>query len=169
MFSYSKEVSMGLIDKLKEANLDDGTRVVLRVEHGDSVVHAWDGYEDNIIADSDIPHEMATVATLPGDPLGVLYNMDMEGLMDDYEEEEGEDDGEGLYLYVQEVLTEQARAYGWIESETEQYDYKRGYCTVYAEFVTTIKNLFEDLSNFDFGGWTAQVHTNLGTLKVDNH
>tara|TARA_R100000008_G_scaffold315_1_gene273 strand:+ start:362 stop:841 length:480 start_codon:yes stop_codon:yes gene_type:complete len=159
---------MGLIEKLKEANLDDGTRVVLRIEYGDDVVHAWDGYEDNLIADSDIPYEMATVATFPGDPLNVLYNMDMEGLMDDYEEEE-EDDEDGLCLYVQEVLSEQGRAYGWIESETEQYDYKRGYCTVYAEFGTTVSHLFENMSDFDFGGWTAQVYTKLGTLKVDNY
>lgn len=159
---------MGLIDKLREANLDDGTRVVLRIEGGDDVVHAWDGYQEDVISSSGIAEELANVATHPGDPLGLLDNMRMEGLLDDYDRDDPDECG-WFDEYVSEVLSEQARAYGWIETETEQYDYKRGYCTAYAEFGTTVGHLFENMSDFDFGGWTAQVHTKLGSLKVDNY
>ena len=159
---------MGLIEKLKEASLDGDTRVTLRIEHGDSVVHAWDGYEENVIADSDIPSELANIATHPGDPLGLLDDMRTEGLLDHYDRSDPEECG-WFDEYVQEVLSEEARSYGWIETETEQYDYKRGFCTAYAELTTTVGNLIENMSNFHFGGWTAQVDTKLGSLKIDNY
>ena len=159
---------MGLIKKLEEADLGDDTRVTLRIEHGDSVVHAWDGYEETVISDSGIPQEMANIATHPGDPLGLLDDMRTEGMLDAYDRSNPDECG-WFDEYVEEVLSEEARAYGWIETETEQYDYKRGFCTAYAEFTTTVGNLLENMSSFHFGSWTAKVDTKLGSLTIDNY
>ena len=159
---------MGLIQKLQEAELPESTRVTLRMEHGDDVVHAWDGYEEKVINDSDIISEMTSVATYPGDPLGLLDNMRTEGMLDGYDRSDPEECG-GFEEYVHDVLNEEARAYGWIETETEQYDYKRGFCTAYVEFNTTVGNLLENMPRYPFGGWPAQVDTKLGSLKIDNY
>ena len=159
---------MGLIQKLQEAELPESTRVTLRMEHGDDVVHAWDGYEEKVISDSDIVSEMTSVATYPGDPLGLLDNMRTEGMLDGYDRSDPEECG-WFEEYVHDVLNEEARAHGWIETETEQYDYKRGFCTAYVELTTTVGNLVENMPNFHFGGWTAQVSTKLGNLTIDNY
>ena len=71
--------------------------------------------------------------------------------------------------YVHDTITEEYFNYGWIETETEQYDYKRGLCTAYIEYDTTVGNLVENLDDFNWDGWTGEVATNLGTLKIDNH
>ena len=42
-------------------------------------------------------------------------------------------------------------------------------CTAYVELTTTVGNLVENMSNFHFGGWTAQVSTKLGNLTIDNY
>ena len=159
---------MGLIEKLKEAELPEDTRVTLRMEHGDSVVHAWDGFEEKVINDSGIPAEMANIATWPGDPLGLLDDMRCEGLLDDYDRSDPDECG-WFEEYVSDTLTDEARSFGWIETETEQYDYKRGFCTAYVELTTTVGNLLENMPLFPFGGWTAQVDTKLGSLKIDNY
>ena len=159
---------MGLVEKLQEAELPENTRVTLRMEHGDDVVHAWDGYEEQVIDSSDIISEMTSIATYPGDPLGLLDNMRNEGLLDEYPRDDTE--GMGFFEeYVHDTLNEEARGYGWIETETEQYDYKRGFCTAYVEFTTTVGNLVENMSRYPFGGWTARVNTKLGSLTIDNY
>ena len=155
---------MGLIEKLQEANLDSGTRVELRTEYGESVVHAWDGYEEQVINNSDIVSEMVSLATYPGDPLGILDDLRSEGMLDEYEPRDFT-----FEEYVHDVINEEARSFGWIETETEHYDYKRGYCTAYVEYATTVGNLLENLSTFPWGGWTANVQTKLGNLKIDNY
>ena len=155
---------MGIIDKLKEANLDDDARVELRTEYGESVVHAWDGYEYDVIMNSDLVAEMTSLATYPGDPLGILDEIRCEGLLDDYEPRDFT-----FEEYVHDTISEEYNNYGWIETETEQYDYKRGFCTAYVEYATTVGNLLENMSEFPWGGWSATVQTKLGNLKVDNY
>ena len=53
----------------------------------------------------------------------------------------------------------------FIEYEIEQYDYKRGRCTVSAEFKTTLGNLKS--SPDAASGWTAKVKHGNGTFSVD--
>ena len=156
---------MGIIDKLKEANLDSDTRVKLRSEHGESVVHAWDNYEYNVISNSDLVYELTRLALHPSNRnTYILDDLRNDGLLDDYERGSYE-----FEEYVHDTIMEEYHNYGWIETETEQYDYKRGYCTAYVEYNTTVGKLMENLSDFDWGNWTAEVDTDLGTLKIDNY
>ena len=155
---------MGIIDKLKEANLDSDTRVKLRSEHGEDVVHAWDGYESEVISNSDLASDLTELALHPSNRnTYILDDLRNDGLLDDYEHDFTFEE------YVHDTIMEEYHNYGWVETETEQYDYKRGHCTAYVQYNTTVGKLMENLSEFDWGNWTAQVDTNLGTLKIDNY
>ena len=155
---------MGIINKLKEANLDSDTRVELRSEYGEDVVHAWDSYEYEVIKNSDLVADLTELALHPSNRnTYILDDLRNDGLLDDYEHDFTFEE------YVHDTIMEEYWNYGWIETETEQYDYKRGFCTAYVEYNTTVGKLMENLSDFDWGNWTAQVDTDLGTLKIDNY
>mgnify|MGYP005828187829 FL=1 len=155
---------MGIIDKLKEAKLDDNTRVELRSEYGEDVVHARDGYESEVISNSDLVADLTELALHPSNRnTYILDDLRNDGLLDDYEYDFTFEE------YVHDTIMEEYWNYGWIETETEQYDYKRGFCTAYVQYNTTVGKLMENLSDFDWGNWTAQVDTDLGTLKIDNY
>ena len=156
---------MGIIEKLKEANLDSDTRVELRSEYGEDVVHAWDGYESEVISNSDLVSDLTELALHPSNRnTYILDDLRNDGLLDDYEPRDFT-----FEEYVHDTIMEEYWSYGWIETETEQYDYKRGFCTAYVRYNTTAGKLMENLSDFDWGNWTAEVDTDLGTLKVDNY
>ena len=155
---------MGLIQKLQEANLDSDTRIELRSEYGEDVVHAWDGYESEVISNSDLVSDLTELALHPSNrSTYILDDLRNDGLLDDYEYDFTFEE------YVHDTIMEEYWNYGWIETETEQYDYKRGFCTAYVEYNTTVGKLLENLSDFNWSSWTAQVDTNLGTLKIDNY
>ena len=155
---------MGIINKLKEANLDSDTRVELRSEYGEDVVHAWDSYEYEVIKNSDLVADLTELALHPSNRnTYILDDLRNDGLLDDYEHDFTFEE------YVHDTIMEEYHNYGWIETETEQYDYKRGFCTAYVEYNTTVGKLMENLSDFDWGNWTAEVDTDLGTLKIDNY
>ena len=156
---------MSIINKLQEANLDSDTRVELRSEYGEDVVHAWDGYESEVISNSDLVADLTELALHPSNRnTYILDDLRNDGLLDDYERGSYE-----FEEYVHDTIMEEYHNYGWVETETEQYDYKRGFCTAYVQYNTTVGKLMENLSEFDWGNWTAQVDTNLGTLKIDNY
>ena len=155
---------MGIINKLKEAKLDSDTRVELRSEYGEDVVHAWDGYESEVISNSDLASDLTELALHPSNRnTYILDDLRNDGLLDDYEHDFTFEE------YVHDTIMEEYHNYGWVETETEQYDYKRGFCTAYVQYNTTVGKLMENLSEFDWGNWTAQVDTDLGTLKIDNY
>ena len=156
---------MSIINKLQEANLDSDTRVELRSEYGEDVVHAWDGYESEVISNSDLVADLTELALHPSNRnTYILDDLRNDGLLDDYERGSYE-----FEEYVHDTIMEEYNNYGWIETETEQYDYKRGFCTAFVQYNTTVGKLMENLSEFDWGNWTAQVDTDLGTLKIDNY
>ena len=155
---------MGIIEKLQEAKLDSDTRVKLRSEYGEDVVHAWDSYESEVISNSDLVAGLTELALHPSNRnTYILDDLRNDGLLDDYEHDFTFEE------YVHDTIMEEYWNYGWIETETEQYDYKRGFCTAYVEYNTTVGKLMENLSDFDWGNWTAEVDTDLGTLKIDNY
>jgi len=156
---------MGIINKLKEANLDSDTKIELRSEYGEDVVHAWDGYEYEVISNSDLAANLTELALHPSNRnTYVLGDLRSDGLLDDYERGSYE-----FEEYVHDTIMEEHNNYGWIETETEQYDYKRGFCTAYIEYNTTVGNLLENLHDFNWDGWSGLVDTDLGSLKIDNY
>jgi len=53
----------------------------------------------------------------------------------------------------------------FIECEVEQYDHKRGRCTVSAQFKTTLENLKKSPNTA--AGWTVKVKHGSGTFSID--
>ena len=156
---------MGLIDKLREANLDNDTRIELYMEEGEDVIHCNDDYRHSVVNNSGLLDELATLTMHPANRRRfLLEEMRDEGLLDEY------DRGEFYFdEYVSDVIWENWFEYDWVETETEQYDYKRGFCTARIEFDTTVGDLIENMNDYSWSGWAGEVETGLGTLKIDNY
>ncbi len=152
---------MSKIQKLKAANLNTDTRVVLTFEDGSDVVHCHDNYENEVIGGTCIASYLSEMAINPS--LGnnhVIQEMRQNGLLDDYAR--GSDDFED---FVSEVVSENWREYDWIEASTEKYDHKRGFTTV-STFLETTVEAVSKMADFELAGWSIQVDTPLGSLEI---
>ena len=151
---------MNLHEKLKKANVDENAEVVLSYSTGGDVVHAWDGFEQEVMSDTGIAYSIAELITEPRFKNGIIEEMRRNGDLDNYAR-----DGSGFSEYVAALIEDDAWEYEWIEQETERYDYKRGYHTVTANIETTVGNIMKSPS-FLFSGWTAEVQTGHGRLVL---
>jgi len=152
---------MSKIQKLKDAKLNTNTKVILKYEDGNSVVHCHDDYEDGVVGETCIARYLSEMVVNPS--LGnnhILQEMREQGLLDDYER--GSDEFED---YISEVVSENWREYDWIETSTEVYDHKRGYTTV-AVFLETTVGSVTQLMDFQLAGWDIQVNHPLGSLVI---
>jgi len=152
---------MSKIQKLKNAKLDTNTKVVLKYEDGNSVVHCHDDYVDGAISNTCITNYLSEMVINPS--LGdnhIIQEMRNDGLLDDYER--GSDEFEE---YVSEVVSENWRDYGWIETSTEKYDHKRGFTTVSAFLETTVEAISQ-MADFELAGWSIEVEHPLGSLSI---
>ena len=152
---------MSKIQKLKDANLNANTKVVLTFQDGSDVVHCHDNYENEVVFGTLIASYLSEMTINPS--LGnnhLIQEMRENGLLDDYVR--GSDDFED---FVSEVVSENWREYDWIETSTEKYDHKRGFTTVSAFLETTVGAVTE-LADFELAGWNIQVDHPLGSLKI---
>ena len=152
---------MSKIQKLKDANLTTNTKVMLKYEDGNDVVHCHDNYEDDVIGGTCIASYLSEMAVNPS--LGnnhVIQEMRENGLLDDYAR--GSDDFED---FVSEVVSENWREYDWIEASTEKYDHKRGFTTVSAFLETTVEAV-SNMADFELAGWVIEVDHPLGSLVI---
>jgi len=146
-------------------NLPEDTMVTLSQEGGDQVDFRHEHNPVEIWNSSGMASELAAWVTTKGldvyDDYGnnIFLNLREEGFLDDY-------DREGWFEeYISETLSEHAYDLSLFESNTESYDYKRGYCTV----TTTIRVPLHQLINTgtSISGWEASVKTPFGTLTLD--
>tara|TARA_R110000824_G_scaffold320541_1_gene507523 strand:- start:16 stop:483 length:468 start_codon:yes stop_codon:yes gene_type:complete len=149
-----------LTDKIREADLDPSSRVTLFMEEGGDVFHYLDSYKHDFVEGTSLAYVLAELVSDPRfKDNEYIKAMREEELLDDYER--------GLYEfhdYVAEVITENWFDYDWIETETEQYDYKRGFLTARVEFETTVQELLN--SEMVLMGWEARVKHPHGTLEI---
>lgn len=152
---------MSVQDKLKEANLPGGTKVTLVFSDGEDVVHAWDGYEEQVVENTGIAKHLAELVTDPNFKNNdILHEMRSYELLEEYPR-----DGSGFISYVEDVIKENLYDYEWIGRSTEHYDYKRGFTTVEARVDTTV----EEVLNANPGsvtGWEVEVETTLGNTTI---
>jgi hypothetical protein len=152
---------MSLQEKLKEANLNDEDSITLVYETGDDVVHAWDGYEEEVLQSSGLSDTVAALVTNTGFKNDVIKDLRDGDYLEGYPR-----DGSGFNSYVSEVITENFWDMEFIERSTERYDYKRGYCTLEANVGTTVGSVLSAPQDL-FGGWKATVNTKLGSLTIE--
>lgn len=152
---------MSLQNKLKEINLNENETIVLTYAAGGDVVHAWDGYEEEVLQSSGLPDAVASLISNSGFKNDVIDDLRCADLLEDYPR-----DGSGFKTYISEVITENFWEMDFIERTTEQYDYKRGYCTLEATIGTTVGSVMAAPEHL-FGGWKATINTKLGRLTLE--
>ena len=152
---------MSIQDKLKEANLSGDTKVTLVYSDGEDVVHAWDGYEQQVLENTEVAKYLAELVTDPSFKNNeVLDEMRSQFLLEDYPR-----DGSGFTEFVEEVIKDNLYDYEWIERSTEHYDYKRGFTTMEARLKTTVEEVL-NASPYSVTGWDAEVETEIGHTTI---
>jgi len=156
---------LSTLENLKSMNLPEDTMVTLSQEAGEGVDFRNEHSPAEIWNGAGMAGELASWVTTKGldvfDSWGnnIFLQLREDGYLDDY-------DREGWFEeYISEALSEHAYDLSLFESNTESYDYKRGYCTV----TTTIRVPLHQLINTgtSISGWEASVKTPFGTLTLD--
>ena len=152
---------MSIQDKFKETNLPGGTKVTLVFSDGEDVVHAWDGYEEQVVENTGIAKHLAELVTDPSFKNNdIIHEMRSYELLEEYPR-----DGSGFAGYVEDVIKDNLYDYDWIERSTEHHDYKRGFTTVEARVDTTVEEIL-NANPATVTGWGAEVKTALGNTTI---
>jgi hypothetical protein len=152
---------MSFHTKLKAAGLNEDKQITLTYSDGADVVHAWDGYEQEVLTDTGFAEVVAGLITTSGFKNDVLDSLRDAEYLDDYPR-----DFSGFNDFVSDVIKENFWEMDFIERTTEQYDYKRGFFTLEANVGTTVGDILA-APEYAFTGWSAEVNTDLGTLKIE--
>ena len=158
-------MSVTIIDTINNLNVTDDTVVTLKYEDSHEGWHSTGELESEAIRETctaDMAAELITdkalqVRTSYGDQLVIEALRDAD-LLDDYDR--------GDYAFEQ-FIAETIRENPWdvdefMDFSTQQYDHKRGRCTVTAEFKTTLENLKKNPDSVS--GWQISVETNGGNF-----
>ena len=151
-------------NKLREMNLDVGSKVTLSTEGGAEIIHyTGEDYEGETIDDTGIAYQLAALVAsthLPNNDL--IEEMRYNGALDDYERGSFE-----FEEYVAGVI--RGDWYEYMDVNTEHYDHKRGYTNVKAEIKLTLGEMLKaDLDDPSlFKSWEVAVQTPMGTLNVE--
>ena len=157
---------MSRFDKLREMNLDGGSKVVLSTEEGADIVHyTGEDYEGETIRETGIANSLANLVTnkhLANNSL--IEEMRNEGYLDDYERGSYE-----FESYVADVIANNWHDGDFLSVYTEHYDHKRGHTNVLAELEITLGELLsaDKESSYVFSGWNIAVKTPIGILNVE--
>ena len=154
---------MSLQSKLREANLDNNAKIVLSYSTGADIIHAYDNYVDDVLRQTGFTDTVANVIAFPGFKNEAIQEMRASGecFLDGYER-----DGSGFDSFVSHVISENIYDFDFVDQTVEQYDYKRGFLTLEANVETTVGEVFDAPENL-FSGWSTQVPTKVGVLKID--
>ena len=152
---------MSLHEKLKAANLSSDHKLTLSFSDGADVVHAWGGYEEEVLEETDFAGRVASLITVAGFKNDVIETLREENYLDDYPR-----DYSGFEEFVSGVIKENFWDMDFIERTTEQYDYKRGFFSLEVNVETTVGQVLSTPEVY-FSGWKSKVDTDLGVLNID--
>ena len=158
-----------IIDLVNDIPVKDEEAVVtLSYEDDYEGWHCRDEFVEDAINNTDTAMRVAELVT--DTQLQVVTAYGNESALELLREQEMLEDyvrGDEMFAdYVEEQIRENFYDLdGLIETEIEQYDHKRGRCTVSAEFKTTLGNLKK--SPETASGWTVKVKHGNGTFSVD--
>ena len=151
---------MSFHNKLKSAGLSSTDKITLTYQTGGDVVHAWDGYEQEVLQETGFADTVAELISTSGFSNSVIQDMRDNDYLDDYPR-----DHSGFQEFVSEVITENFWDMDFIERSTERYDYKRGFFNLEANVETTVGDVLST-PEYAFTGWSTTVNTSLGTLNI---
>lgn len=161
-------MSVTIIDTINNLDVTDDTIVTLKYEDSHEGWHSTGELESEAIRETgtaDMVADLITDKTLQvrtsfGDELALDALRDTD-LLEEY------DRGDFAFeQFIAETIRENPwEADGFVEFSTEQYDHKRGRCTVSAEFTTTIGNFKQGFPAAT--GWTASFDHAGGTFSFN--
>ena len=156
---------MSIIQKLQSLNLSPDTVVNLTYSEGTDVfVHNETEVED-ALSETDVVSTFADLIATRGLRVSQQYGgsiieqLRADDLLDGYER-----DGD-FATFLADVLEENFYEYDFIESSTEKYDHKRGFCTLSANVKVPLSDIIEHSPYL--GSWEASVKTDNGTLTIE--
>jgi len=155
---------MSITIKLQNLNLAGDTPVTLTYSAGTSVFVHNETAVDTAISETDVISQFSELVATPGinatDTYGnnIMNNMRDSGFLEGYERDFT------FAEYLTDALSENFYEQEFIGSSVEQYDYKRGFCTL----ETTVRVPLQDFitSSPYAGDWTVTVPTENGTLTI---
>ena len=159
-----KEKLQELMDK--DASVDQDSMLTLTAEEGEDVFHYLDDHQEEVVVNSCIPGYLASLFAQDSPIKGkedLMERLRDEGTLDDIEEEDLEDELEDIL--ATEFVENWREHDDLIETETEQYDYKRGFCTVRAYVELPVHQLLE-LPEYSFTNFDIKVNTSMGELTI---
>jgi len=164
---FKKGEIMNAIEKLRELKLPADTMVSLSYSEGASVFVHNDTAVDTAVENTDVISVFSELVATPKlnvyDNWGnhVLNDLRNSTYLDAYEPRD-------FYFseFITQTLVENFCDIEFIDASVEQYDYKRGYCTLSADVRVPIDELLTN-ENVSVGGWTISVKTDHGTLTFE--
>ncbi len=156
---------MSIYKKLQSLNLTEDSMVSLRYSEGADVFVHNETEIETAMSETDVIGRFSELIATPGlraqtrwgeDIIGELRSS---GFLEEYERDYTFSD------FISETISENFYDFEFIESSTEKYDHKRGFCTLSAEVEITYGNLVN--SQPDLVGWDVVVETPLGSLTID--
>ena len=156
---------MSIYKKLQSLNLTEDSMISLRYSEGADVFVHNETEVETAMSETDVINRFSELIATPGlraqtrwgqDIIGELRNS---GFLEEYERDYTFSD------FISETISENFYDFDFIESSTEKYDHKRGFCTLSAEVEISYGNLVT--AQPDIFGWDVVVETPLGTLTVE--
>jgi hypothetical protein len=161
--SFIKQSS---IQQLKELNLKTNPDVTLTYSMGTDVFVHNETAIETAINETDVIDEFCSVLAALGDTAkcnfggsSIMGGLRKEGFLDGYARDYTFE--EYLYNVIEENFWDQEH----IESTVEQYDHKRGFCTLEVNLKVPLQELIERQPSIH--GWKVSVPLSTGTLILD--
>jgi hypothetical protein len=155
---------MGFAAKLTALKLEDDAYAMLSFTEGIEVWHISDTYVEDALGETDTARMLAQLLSNRDYSVytvwetNILQEMRIEGLLDDYDYDYTFTD------FVTSVIRENNYDYGWLDTTTTQYDYKRGRCDVVARVLVRVGDIQANPEAVE--GWTVSVETDNGLLTL---
>ena len=156
-----------LINTFVKLEVPNDTEVTFTYDEGTDVMHYTGDAEENAVGETSTINRLIEISRC-----GMTLNEDLiddmrdQGHLDEYER--GSYDFEG---YCTETVAENFYDYDdYISTSIEQYDHKRGFCTVTATVTTTVQNIIDSAEPGDdlaVGGWKASFDSPSGSMTID--
>ena len=163
---------MSILENLRNLNLDSDAVVNLSYSEGTDVFVHNETEVETALSETDVVDSFAELISTPGLNVetqyggSVLESLREEGLLDDYSRDYT------FAEYLAETITDNFYDvdgvnfydFSFIETSTEKYDHKRGFCTLSADVNVTMGNVLN--AGPCLVGWKASVETDNGTLVI---
>ena len=155
---------MSIYKKLKSLNLTEDSMISLRYSEGADVFVHNETEVETAMAETDVINRFSELIATPGLRAQTRWGEDIinelrnSGFLEEYERDDT------FVEFISETISDNFYDFDFIESSTEKYDHKRGFCTLSAEVEIPYGNLAN--SHPDLIGWDVVVETPLGSLNI---